>query len=76
MRAENASVLPDRPVTPVEDFNGDGLVQGHIENANIEPVTELTHLIAVQRAFEGLTASLQTSEGSLSDAIKTLGGSG
>ena len=73
-RGENASVIPDRAVTPVEDFSADGLIAGHIENANVDPVTEITRLIAVQRAFEGLSASLQTSEGSLSDAIKTLGG--
>ena len=73
-RSENASVIPDRGAVPVEDFSADGLIAGHIENANVDPVTEITRLIAVQRAFEGLSSSLQASESSLGDAIKTLGG--
>lgn len=73
-RGENASVVPDRPVTPIENSVSDGIIQGHVEDANVDPVREITRLIAVQRAFEGLTASLETSEASLSSAIKTLGG--
>ena len=74
LRGENASVVPDKPAKPVQDFTANGLVQGFIENANVNPVTEMTRLIAVQRAFESVVSSLQNTESSLGDAIKTLGG--
>ncbi|MBY0611509.1 MAG: flagellar basal-body rod protein FlgF [Beijerinckiaceae bacterium] len=74
-RGENASVVPDRPARPVQDFSTNGIVQGFIENANINPVVEMTRLIAVQRAFESVASTLQTTESSLGEAIKTLGGS-
>src|SRR5258708_4723477 len=31
-RAENSSVVPDKPATPILDFTRDGVVQGAVEN--------------------------------------------
>ena len=73
-RSENASVVPDRPAAPVQDFTANGVVQGFIESANIDPVREMTRMIAVQRAFESVASALQASETSYGEAIKTLGG--
>ncbi len=74
VRGENASVIPDKPATPVANFIQNGIVQGSIENANVNPVSEMTRLITVQRNFEQITSALETSETSLNEAIKTLGG--
>jgi flagellar basal-body rod protein FlgF len=72
-RAENSGVVPDRPATPIVDFVRAGVQQGYIERANINPVSEISKLIMVQRAFEAVTASLRDAESSHTDAIKTLG---
>jgi flagellar basal-body rod protein FlgF len=75
-RFENSGVLPDRPAAPVLDFSKAGIQQGFIERANVNPVHEITRLIMVQRAFEAVTASIKDAEGSLTNAIRTLGTNG
>src|SRR3984957_13296661 len=79
-RAENSSVVPDNPATPVLDFTRDGVVQGAVEGSNVDPGREMTRLIEVTRAFEGAAAETSQaetsqSETSLQDAIKALGAS-
>jgi flagellar basal-body rod protein FlgF len=74
-RAENSSVVPDKPATPVLDFTRDGVVQGAVEGSNVDPVREMTRLIEVTRAFDGVAAETSQSETSLQDAIKVLGAS-
>jgi flagellar basal-body rod protein FlgF len=73
-RYDNSGVMPDKSATPVLDFSRNGLAQGYIEGANINPVLEIARMIAVSRAFENVSSALQGSEASLKDAIKTLGG--
>ena len=72
-RYDNSAVLTDKPAVPVLDFTHNNVVQGFSEGSNVNPVLEMTKLIEIQRAFDGLTNTMQTSEGSLQDAIKTLG---
>ena len=72
-RAENSGVVPDKPPTPILDFTRDGVVQGAVEQSNVDPVKEMTRLIEVTRAFDGVAAEVAHSEGSVQDAIKTLG---
>ena len=75
MRAENSGVIPDKTPEPALDFANVGVVQGFIEQANVNPVMEMTRLIAVHRAFNAITNSITTSETTMQEAIKTLGGS-
>ena len=72
-RADNSSVIPDKPVKPILDFTRDGVIQGAVENSNVDPVQEMARLIEVTRAFDGVAAEAAESENSLQDAIKTLG---
>ena len=74
-RAENSSVVPDKPATPILEFTRDGVVQGAVEASNVDPVREMTRLIEVTRAFDGVAAETSQSEASLQDAIKALGSS-
>ena len=74
-RADNSAVVPDKPAVPVLDFAGNGVAQGFSEGSNINPVLEISKLIEIQRAFEGLAGATQASESSLQDAIKSLGSS-
>jgi flagellar basal-body rod protein FlgF len=72
-RYDNSSVTTDRRANPVLDFTNNGIAQGYVEGANVNPVLELTKLIALTRSFESVSSALEGSENSLKDAIKTLG---
>jgi flagellar basal-body rod protein FlgF len=74
-RFGNSSVVPDKPATAILDFGSNGVLQGYVEGANVNPVLEMTKLITLQRALDGITSGTQNSETSLQDAIKTLGSS-
>lgn len=73
-RFENSGVIPDMEAIPVLDFAESSVLQGFVEGANVNPVMEMTRLIAVQRAFESAANFVQTSERSLDEAVRTLGG--
>jgi flagellar basal-body rod protein FlgF len=75
IRAENSGVVPDKPPTAILEFTRDGVVQGAVESSNVDPVREMTRLIDVTRAFDGVAAEASQSETSLQEAIKTLGSS-
>jgi flagellar basal-body rod protein FlgF len=74
-RYDNSGVIPSRPATAVLDFAANGVVQGFVEGSNVNPIMEMTKLITVTRAFDGINAASEKSEASLTDAIKTLGSS-
>jgi flagellar basal-body rod protein FlgF len=73
-RAGTSGFTSDKAAQPILDFAVNGVVQGVVEGANVDPVTEMTRLIAVTRNFDGVTNGVAQTEGSLQDAIKTLGG--
>lgn len=72
-RADNSAVRASRPAVPILDFTGDGVLQGHVESANVNAMREMTRLIVLTRAFEAAASATQSAEGALQDAIKTLG---
>ncbi len=63
------------PGTPVTNFAANGVVQGYMEQSNVNPISEITRLVYVQRAFEGVSAAVQSAEASFKNAIQTLGSS-
>ncbi len=73
-RAENSSVIPATPATPVVNFTLNGVAQGHLENANISPVSEIAKLILAHRAFESASAAYDMLDASQRAAVRTLGG--
>jgi flagellar basal-body rod protein FlgF len=74
-RYANSGVISNKPATPVLDFTRNGVAQGYVEGANVNPVLEMAKLIAISRAFDNISSALAGSESSLKDAIKTLGSS-
>lgn len=72
-RAENSGVIPDKTPEPALDFTNVGMVPGFIEQSNVNPVMEMSRLIAVHRAFDALTNSMNTIDSTMQEAIKTLG---
>ena len=63
------------PAASVVDYTTNGVVQGFVEQSNVNPIMEITRLVYVQRAFEGVTAAVQSAETSFKNAIQTLGSS-
>ncbi len=72
-RFENSGVIPNLPAEPVLDFTANGVAQGFIEQSNVNPVKEMTSLIAVSRTFESLMTAVSDTESTLQSAIRTLG---
>jgi flagellar basal-body rod protein FlgF len=73
-RVGNTAIIPAEAPQPVVDRIDAGVVQGFVEQANVNPVQQMTQMISVSRNFEYVTQLMRNSESSLSDAIKTLGG--
>ena len=74
-RAGSSGFTSDSPATTVIDFTQNSIVQGAIEGANVNPIEEMTKLIALTRNFDNVANEVTKSETSLTDAIKALGSS-
>jgi len=72
-RVEGNAFTSNVPGTPIVDSAANGVEQGFVEQSNVNPMTEMTRLIYVQRAFDGVASTLQATESSLKNAIQTLG---
>ncbi|MCQ0986744.1 flagellar basal-body rod protein FlgF [Jiella marina] len=73
-RLDTSGVIPDQAAQPALDFSQVGVMQGFVEGSNVNPILEMTRLITLQRTFESAANLVRTNESSLSDAIRTLGG--
>ena len=73
-RYENSGVIPDKPATPILDFNTNGIVQGHVEGSNVNPILEMAKLITIERAFESISGGAEKNENTMKDARPILGG--
>lgn len=72
-RYNNSGILPASEPQPIVDRSDVGVMQGFVEDSNVNPMLEITRLIMVQRAFENAAALTRDTETGLDDAIKTLG---
>ncbi|MBA1154713.1 flagellar basal-body rod protein FlgF [Microvirga mediterraneensis] len=72
-RFGNSGVRSSIPGEVVQDFNSTGIKQGFSEGSNVNPVLEMTKMIAVQRNFDSAATTIQESESTFMDAIRTLG---
>lgn len=72
-RSDNSAVIPDLPARPVEEFTKNGIRQGYVEGANINPIREMTKMIMITRAFEGATKMIDASNEAQKTAIRELG---
>lgn len=72
-RYGNSGIVSSIPAEPVQDFMSNGIQQGFSEGSNVNPVLEMTKMIALQRNFESAATTIQESESTLMDAIRTLG---
>lgn len=72
-RQENSGVVPDRAAEPALDFNRVGILQGFTEQSNVNPVSEISRLIQIQRSFDSINNAIAQSEQTLSQAVRTIG---
>jgi flagellar basal-body rod protein FlgF len=69
-RANGVLFAVDGPIQPVE--NG-VILQGYLEGSNVNPVTEITRMIEVQRAYELGQGLLEREDERIRAVIRTLG---
>lgn len=72
-RYANSGIIPNGQPEPVVDRIDVGVAQGFVEESNVNPILEMTHLIAVQRAFENTSAAMRNTEQTFDEAVRTLG---
>lgn len=72
-RFETSGVLPDRAAEPALDFNNVGILQGFMEQSNVNPVAEISRLIQIQRSFDSINNAIAEAEQTLSQAVRTIG---
>ncbi len=75
-RFEASGVLTDAPAEPIVTFTDGGIVQGHVEGANVNAVSEIMHLITITRAFESINSSMKQNADAQKNAIRTIGSNG
>jgi flagellar basal body rod protein FlgG len=66
-------IVPTIPPEPVLDEESAGLLQGYIENSNVNAMSEMSNLIIISRAFENISAMTNSTEDVFKEAIRTLG---
>ncbi len=71
-RAGGSAVVPSTAPAAILDFAKNGVLQGFVESSNVDPILEMTKMIALSREFEAINTSISLSETSLHEAIKTL----
>lgn len=72
-RYGETAVLSSEAGVPVEDLAAQGVKQGFLEGANVNPILEMTKLIAITRSFESAASAIQQGEDAIGQAIRTLG---
>ena len=73
-RYGNSGIIAEKAPQPIVDADNVGVLQGFLEESNVNPVGEMAKLIAVHRAFDNVAALIRDSEGALEEAIRTFGG--
>ena len=73
-RVGSSGIIADIEPVPSIDPNGAQVLQGYIEQSNVEPVREMARLIELQRRFDAISAATSQLEGSFSEAIRAIVG--
>lgn len=75
-RIGDSAYLASIPGVPVADYTSNNVRQGYIEQSNVNPIMELASMISLMRSFESVSSSLDQSDKSLREAIRSLGTGG
>ena len=66
-------MIPSETAEPVEDMTANGVRQGYIEGANVNPIMEISKLVMLSRSFDDATSAITESESTQREAIRSLG---
>lgn len=69
-RFGDSGILVGGELEPIVDDGSVGVVQGRIEQSNVNALHEITQLIMVQRSFEQAASLMETSEQSVDQLIR------
>jgi len=72
-RYGNSGIITETPAEPIVDSSNVGVIQGYVEQSNVNAIEEMSKLITVHRSFDNIAAMIRDSEGALEEAIRTLG---
>lgn len=72
-RMGSLGIVPEAAIEPLVDTTESGVLQGFLEESNVNPIAEMSSLIMISRAFENASILMRDTEGSLKEAIRTLG---
>ena len=72
-RYDNSAVLSDRQAEPAGNFAKNGLMQGYLHRSNVDPLSEMSRLIEIQRAFDHISACLSMTDNAQQESIRSLG---
>ena len=62
------------PGGTVPVIDGVVILQGYLENSNVNPIGEIARMIEIQRAYEQGQAFLQQEDDRIRGVLQTLGG--
>lgn len=69
-RYGDSGIVAGAELNPVVDTPSVGVVQGYLEQSNVNSLHEITQLIEVQRSFEQAASLMETSEQSIQQLIR------
>jgi flagellar basal-body rod protein FlgF len=72
VRFENSGIIPKREAELVTSFANNRILQGYIEESNVNPINEMVRLIEVTRAFESIAALSERAQDAQRAAIQAL----
>lgn len=72
-RFGNSGILAETPPIPAVDQAEVSVLQGYLEESNVNPVGEMSKLITLHRTFDNIAALIRDGESSFDQAIRTLG---
>lgn len=72
LRHDNSGITTVADPVPVVNDPEVGVVQGYVENSNVNAISEMTQLIQVHRAFDAVASMMRETESTYSEGIKTL----
>jgi len=73
---DNSAVRSNVPADAAEDLTANTVRQGYLEGSNVDPILEMTRLIAASRAFDNATTAIQQSDTKTEESIRALSPTG
>ncbi|EFL89501.1 flagellar basal-body rod protein FlgF [Ahrensia sp. R2A130] len=74
VRIGTSGILAQGAPVALVDGDAPSVLQGYVEQANVDPVREMTNLITIHRTFDNVAAMVRKSDAALEKMMQILGG--